>query len=230
MSEQDGNPGAPATPPVAPATPPVAPAETPPVAGSEPAQTPPEGGSQSVPYERFSEVNTKAKEAEERAAKAEQELEEMRNAAPPAPTPNADEGDDIDPDVEKMLDGFAKKRGYLTQAEVDQRDAAVQVKQDVADLTEQYKDSGIPFDDKAVREYAQKNGIVIGSKAGWKSAYLDMNHEAIIEAERNKAIDSFKNGSSSSAEKPGTPAPKAPEEPKPQGLKSRVRAARERLA
>lgn len=222
-------PGVPA-PPAEPAAP-AAPVQPAAPAGSEPVQPPSEpAAGQSVPYERFSEVNTKAKDAEERAAKAEQELEEMRNAQPPTPTPPPDDGDDIDPDVEKMLDGFAKKRGYLTQEQIDARDAQNQVKEDVAALTAQYKDTGIPFDDKAVREYAQQNGIVIGSKAGWNSAYLQMNHEAIIEAERNKAIDSFKNGGNSSAEKPGTPAPKAPEEPKPTGLKNRVRAARERLA
>lgn len=218
-------------PPAEPAAP-AAPVQPAAPAGSEPVQPPsePQAG-QSVPYERFSEVNTKAKEAEDRAAKAEQELEEMRNSAPPTPAPNADD-DDIDPEVEALVDKIAKKKGYLTQDQIDAQRAQDQVKVDVVDLREEYKSTGIPFDDKAVMQYAQQNGIIVGSKEGLRSAYLSMNHAAIVEAERNRAIDSFKNGGNSAAEKPGgTPPPKAPEAPAPaSGIKGRVAAARAKLA
>lgn len=205
-----------------------APVETqPPTNGSEPVtNSGGEGEGQAVPFDRFQEVNNKAKEAEERARIAEEraaELESQRSQ------PSGDDDIELEPDTEKLLDAYVKKRGFVSQQELADERNRLQVQTDVRDLTDQYAKTGIPFEDKKVFEYANKNGLPITSKNALEAAYRQMNWDKIVEVERQRAIDQMKSGNSSSAEKPGSSTPTAPEEPTPGDLKSRIHAARLKL-
>ena len=212
------------------ATPPVDPG-----AGDAPAPTAPNGSEpdtnagkpegQTVPLDRFQEVNGKAKAAEERAAKAEARAAELE--ATQSKAPQGDE-DDIDPDVQKLLDNYVKKNGFVTKAELDavKADAEMhtQVQNDVADLKTVYKD----YDHQKVVEFAKENEMPITSKRALEAAYTLMNKDSILENARKSAVAEFQESGKSGGEKPGPGGAKAPADPKPTSLKERIHLARQR--
>lgn len=208
-------------------TPPVEPAATAVPAPTEPTGNEPVTNTgkeeQSVPFTRFQEVNDKAKASEERAVKAEQEAEELRQSQV---SQNGD--DELDPDVLELVKKSSAKLGLVSKEELDAREAGIQVKQDINELTSQYKDSGIAFDGKKVIDYAKANGMPLGSKKSLDAVYKEMNYDAIIEAQRKAAVTSFQEGNKSGAEKSGSSGTKSPEEPKAGSLKDRIKAAREK--
>ena len=218
----DSDPGV-TTPPVEPAA--SAAAEPTLPSGSEPVINKEGEGEQTVPFTRFQEVNDKAKEAEEKAARLESELETERQAK--VQTPQKEE-DEVDPDVLELVKKSSAKLGLVSKEELDVREAKIQVQQDLNDLTSQYKDSGIPFDGKKVIDYARANGMPIGSKKSLDAVYKEMNYDSIIEAQRKAAIDAFQQGNKSGAEKPGSKGAQPPTEPKPANLKERIAQAREK--
>lgn len=196
--------------------------------GSEPVINPGNPGEQQVPFSRFQEVNDKAKANEDEANRLREENEQLRNQST---TSQGD--DDLDPDVEEMIRKGAKKLGLVSKDELDAQALQTQVRQDVAELSQNPPVPGIPFDDQAVREYANKNNLPIISKAAWVAAYREMNRDKIEEAIRNKAVDDFKNGSTG-AEKPGPTGATPPTEPEVTGnsprerIKSRIGLARQK--
>jgi len=211
---------------------------TPPVdpgAGSAPAPTAPTGSEpdtntgkpdeQTVPLNRFQEVNSKAKAAEERATKAEARAAELEAAGQKEPQGSEE---DIDPDVQKLLDSYVKKNGFVTKAELDAVQAGaemkVQVQQDVTELKSQYKD----YDHSKVLEFAKENEMPITSKRALEAAYTLMNKDAILENARKSAVAEFQESGKSGGEKPGPGGAKAPTEPKPTSLKERIHLARSR--
>lgn len=222
----DPTPAAPDVPvpsaePVVPATP-AQPTEP---SGSEPVTNTGKEGEQSVPFSRFQEVNDKAKADTERAVKAETELAALREQQ--SQTPQSSE-DEVDPDVVDLVKKSAGKLGFVTKEELDARETRIQVQQDLSDLTSQYKDSGIPFDGKAIIDYANANGMPLGSKKSLDAVYKEMNYNAIIEANRKSAVDAFQEGARSGGEKPGPQGAQPPKD-KPSGsLKERIAAAREK--
>lgn len=195
--------------------------------GSEPVTNPGTGGEQTVPFTRFQEVNDKAKTAEERATKAEEELQQFKEQQVQTPQ-NSD--DEVDPDVLDLVKKSAAKLGFVSKEDLDGREAQIQVRQDLSELTSQYKDSGIPFDGKAVIDFAKANGMPLGSKRSLDAVYKEMNYDAIIEAQRKSAVDAFQQGSKSGAEKPGSAGAKAPQEPQAGSLKDRIKSAREKVS
>lgn len=208
--------------------------------GSEPVTNPgsttPE---QQVPFSRFQSANDKAKAAEDRAAKAEQELEESRQKQTQTPPPSDDDDDDdIDPSVRNLVTKIIKKEGYVKKDEVDASVSAAseaqnrqrQYQEDTAALTTQYANSGVPFVAEEVRTYAKENGITISSKASLDATYKAMNSDKIIENARNAAVTEFQEGGALSGEKPGSNGATPPEEPQVRGLKNRIAAARQKNA
>jgi small-conductance mechanosensitive channel len=217
------DPGVTPTPPVEPAAP-AAPAPDTTPSASEGVTPPASSEEQHVPYQRFQEVNTRAKEAEDRAAALEAELEAARNSAPKVPQ-NEDE-DFLEPDVEDLIRRGAKKLGLVSREELQAQEMQRQVAQDVKTLESEYANTNVPYDHKAILDYAKENNLPITSKAALRAAYRDMNWDKIVEAERQRSIDAFKSGNSGGAERPGNSAPPADNQPQPQGIKARIRAAR----
>lgn len=176
--------------------------------------------SKTVPYDRFHEVNEAKRLAEERTKELEAELEAARAAKE---EPSNQDDVEIEEDTEKLLDAYVKKKGFVSQTDI-------QLRQDVSDLTTEYAKSGIPFNDKAIYDYAKKNDLPVPqSKAAWRALYRDLNHEAIVEAERKRAVSEYKDGNKSAAEKPGPGGAKVPAEPKLMTRKERIHAAAERI-
>lgn len=209
-------------------TPPVeAPVVTPPA--SEGVIPPVEPQEQAVPYERFQEVNNRAKKAEERAAQAEKNVSDFLQRFK---DPFEDEVE-IEDDVKQILDSYVKKNGFVTKEQMDQAQKTAelnaQVSSDVTSLTAQYKDSSVPYDNAKVLAYAKENGISITSKASLESAYLMANREAILEANAKAAVTNFQETGKSGAEKPTPGGGTSPEEPEVHGLKARIKAARAKL-
>jgi len=177
------------------------------------------GKDKTVPYDRFHEVNEAKRQAEERARELEAELE----AAKAAKEEPASDDVDIEEDTEKLLDAYAKKKGLVSQVDI-------QLKQDIQDLKTEYAKTGVPFDDKSIYDYAKKNDLPVPqSKAAWRALYRDLNHEAIVEAERKRAVVEYREGTNSSAEKPGPGGAKAPTESKLPTRKERIHAAANRI-
>lgn len=191
--------------------------------GSEPVTNSGSPSEQTVPFQRFQEVNDGKKAAEDRAAELEAELEAAR-ATPQTPTGEEDE--ELDPDVEKLFDRYRKKHGLLSQEELNNRELQAQTRIDIADLKKEYANSSVPFDDKEVYQYARANNLPITSKAAWRAAYRDMHFDKLVGDERQRGITQFKESGASGAEKPGsTGQPPVTEEPKVQGTRSRIHAA-----
>lgn len=234
----EANPGDIATPPVATPAAPAAPAEpTAPLVpsssqpnGSEP-EINPGGEPAMVPSDRLRQETEKRHEAEQRAKDAE---EALANSTPPsASTPDLDE--DVEPDVVDAVRKSAKKLGYITKEDLAAERAKDQVQRDVSDLTANPPVPGIPFDREAVTAYAEENGLPITSKNAWVAAYRSANWDKILEAERQRAIDSSR-GNGSSAEQPGPGGAVPPAEPEITGkstkerTRERIHNARQKLA
>lgn len=221
---EEATPGAASAPPAEPAAS-AASAEPTQPTGSEPVINTGKEGEQTVPFNRFQEVNDKAKAEEERATKLEEELTQLKEQQSQSPQSGEDE---LDPDVLDLVKKSSAKLGLVSKEELDAREAQIQVRQDIVDLTSQYKDSGIPFDGKAVIDYAKANGMPLGSKKSLDAVYKEMNYDAIVEAQRKAAVTSYQEGAKSGGEKPGPQGAKPPKADKPAGLKDRIRAAREK--
>lgn len=225
MAEQP-NPGENTAPPAEPAAP-VADQPTPPT-GSEPENN---TGEATVPSARLREETEKRRKAEEEREALQAELETLK--APPAPSSDELE---LEPDTEKLLDSYAKKRGLVSETELAAERQRIQVQQDVRDLENTPPNPGIPFNDKDVAEYAKANNLPITSKQAWVSAYRQLNYDKIVEAERQKAIDGYKAAGSGGAESPGSGGAIAPDEPEltskdPKSrTRERIRNARQKLS
>lgn len=233
MAEEAVVPGDNATPPVVPAAPaasaepqvPPTPPSTPP--GIEP-DTNPGGEPAMVPSDRLREETEKRRAAEDR-------VKELEAQTPSAPQLPANEDDDLDPEVEDLIRKGAKKLGLVSQEDLDARQTEAQVRQDVIALETTPPVVGIPYDHKAVLEYANTNNMPITSKAALQAAYKEMNWDKIVEAERQRAIDGYKSGDSSSAEQSGSGGPIPPAEPEltaktpKERTRERIRNARQKL-
>lgn len=226
------NPAAsPAANPPAPAGDPAANNPTP---GSEP-DTNPSGGQDpaQVPSYRLREANEAKRAAEERAETLQAELD----AAKQPQSTDDDDDDDIEPNVRNLVTKIIKKEGYVkedqVQATIKANTQALerqrQYQQDTADLTTKYANTGVPFVPNDVRDYAKEHGINITNRASLEATYNVMNSDKILENARLAAIAEYKEGGSSSGEKPGSSGAQKPEEPQVRGLKNRIAAARSKL-
>lgn len=215
-------------PPADPAAP-AAPA-TPAPTGGDAVTSPGTPGEQTVPFSRFQEVNDKAKADSERVSQLERELEEAKQ-----PTPQITDTDELDPDVEELIRKGAKKLGLVSKEDLAAEQTKNQVQQDISDLTSNPPNPGIPYDNKAVMDYAKTNNMPITSKAALRAAYRELNYDKIVETQRQSAIEGYKKAGGSGAEMPGSSGAVLPPEPELKGrnpkerAKERIRLARQKL-
>jgi ribosome-binding protein aMBF1 (putative translation factor) len=175
------------------------------------------------------------REETERRRKAEDELEAFKkqNETPPAPVVNED--DDLEPDVEELIRKGAKKLGLVSKDDLAAERSKQQVAEDVQSLTTAPPVQGIPYDHRAVMEYAQANNLPITSKSALTAAYKELNWNKIVEGERQRAIDGYKTAGNNGAETPGSQGAQPPEEPALTGKstkernRERIRNARQKL-
>ncbi len=231
---EEANPGVTAPPaePAAPVTEPAASAPPTEPTGSEPVTNPGDKTEQTVPFSRFQEVNDKAKAAEEKASQLQEQLDQSQQT--PSVTQNED--DDLDPEVQDMIRKGAKKLGLVSQEELAAERSKIQVEQDIQSLTASPPVPGIPYDNKAVMDYAKENNLPIISKNALVAAYRSLNWDKIVEVEHQRAIEGYKTAGSSGAEQPGSTGAVEPSEPELTGkstkerTRERIRNARQKLA
>lgn len=171
---------------------------------------------QNIPFSRFQEVNNKAKVEAERAAELQARLDEIEAQKPQEPEV------ELDPEVKETLDAYMKQQGYVRQEDLQAKELALQADRDMATLKTQYSD----FDKQKVLDFAKEKQISLTSKDAVEAAYLFMNKDSILEAERKSAVAAAQSAPLSVAEKPGPggatqSAPAAVEG----GLKGRIAAA-----
>lgn len=220
------NPGVPSTPPVetpaaGDAQPQAAPVEQP---VSEDVKTP-EKPAQSIPYERFQEVNNKAKQTAAELEEARQKLAELEANQPKTEEPAEPE---IDPQAKKVLDAYLRSQGFVTKEQLDAEKVRIQAETDVRELKGEFDD----FDKDKVLDFAKENGLSIHNKAGLKTAYqmwksANTDPAAQEEAIRNKILAELKESgqlTGTDAERP-TAGGSAPKPAEPRGLRGRIQAA-----
>lgn len=221
--------------PAAPTEPQTPIAQEPTPNGSEPVTNPGGTNEQTVPFDRFQEVNDKAKAAEAKAQELEEENERLRNPEPASSTNPQNNDDELDPEVEALIRKGAKKLGLVSQDDLAAARNRDQVQQDINDLTATPPVAGIPYDNKTVMDYAKANNLPVTSKNALVAAYKSANWDKILEAERQRAIDGYKTGGSSGAERPGSTGATPPVEPEITGkstkerTRERIRNARQKL-
>ena len=227
---EPSNPGetpAPPAEPAAPAAPPADPNGQPPAQPEAPG-TEPDKNPAMVPSDRL-------REETEKRRKAEEEAQTLRDELAAAQTPPPADEPEIEEDTEKLLDAYAKKRGLVSQEELAAERDKIRVQQDIHDLTANPPVSGIPYDNKAVMDYAKANNLPITSKNALIAAYRSANWDRIMEVERQKAIEGYRTAGASGAELPGSSGAIAPTEPEltaktpRERTKERIRNTRQKL-
>lgn len=178
-------------------------------------------GEQHVPYERFQEVNNKAKEREAELEQARQELAQLKSANTPV-----EQEPEIDAESQKILDAYMKKQGFVTQAQLDAEKTRLQAAADVRELQSEFSD----FDINKVSEYAKENGLDVNNKNGLKAVYQLMkgNDAGAEDAMRNKILAELKESGQlkdPGLEKPGAGGPSVTPGEKPVGTKAIIRDA-----
>ena len=130
-------------------------------------------------HPRFKDVLNEKKEAEERAAKLEEELAELKSQKVEAKYND----DDLSPEEEASLAKIQRnlaKRGFVTQGDLTvQRNADTLRK-----LDEKYDGkNGLPkFDRADIVAYSKKNGF----GDNYEAAYRDMHFDTIVEVNAKK--------------------------------------------
>lgn len=182
-------------------------------------------GEQTVPLTRFQEVNNGLKAEREARTALEERLAAIEQSTASS---NSDE-EEIDPDVQKILDAYAKKNGLVSKADLEAERSAIeartQAQQDVAELTRTLKG----YDHEKVLSYAKETGLSLNSKADLQAAFRNMNYETEIENARKAAIAEFQESGRQTGETTGSTAPRSSGTEEVQGTKSRIAAARQRL-
>lgn len=186
-------------------------AEATPAPGSEAVTNPVEEPKQTVPFERFQEVNNELKELRQKVdgiTKVEPEVTE--------------EPVQLDPEVSTMLEGWAKSQGFVRQSDIQAERAAEQAQKDLTDVKTQYKLSDTELE--AVRAEAVAAGAA--NRKGLENAYFRLNMDKIVEAKVKEALAG--GGAPAVAEKPGVgnaATPPAAEQQPGMSIKDRIRAA-----
>lgn len=129
--------------------------------------------SQSVPYERFSEINNKNKELEKQIEELRAEMLATKQPAQPEPQ--------LDPDQQRQEQEIReqlKKMGFISKDEIEQIEADRQLQNTLSNLESKYngQDGRPKFNRREVLEYASKHQI--GSVEG---AYKLMHQDALID-------------------------------------------------
>lgn len=225
-------PGVASTPPVetSPTTSPAATGDTTPPQAAPEGQPPASEGvkppeqpqEKHVPYDRFREVNDKAKQTAEELEKARQQLAELEAKT----TPPEDEAPQLDPEAQKVLDAYLKSQGFVTQEQLREKELQLQAESDIRELKSEFSD----FDKEKVLNFAQENGLLINDKNGLRSVYQMMrsNDPSAKDSLRNEIIAELKESgqlTGSLTEKPGAGGPRMTPGEQPSGLRGRLHAA-----
>lgn len=218
------------TTPAAPAAPTAAPSGDTPTPQANPAGQPPasegvntpEQQEQQVPYDRFKEVNDRAKES----AKRNEELEARLAKLEGANQPQQPDEPQLDPEAQKVLDAYMKKQGFVTQQELQAEKLRIQADNDVQELKREFQD----FDESKVLDFAKDNGLLINNKAGLKAAYnmMKSSDPAHNDEVRNQIIAELKESGQLNAqfgEKPGPGGAKLTPGEQPKGMRNILHAA-----
>lgn len=135
--------------------------------------------SETVPYERFAEVNSKSKALEEKYAKLEAELQAINSRIPqPQQTPQ----DLAQKQQEQLIREQLKSMGFADQEEVNKR--LQQIEEDrklentINQLENRYdgRDGRPKFNKREILEYARDNQI-----GSLEAAYKLKNHDALMD-------------------------------------------------
>lgn len=201
--------------PASPATPSASEGVTPPAPAED----------QHVPYDRFKEVNDRAKQSADELEKAQQRIAELEAASSPAD----DTTDQLDPDVQKVLDGYMKNKGFVTQEELAAEKTRLQAESDVRELKSEFTD----FDETKVLDFAKENGLLINDKAGLRSIYQMMKSSdpSFKEGIKNELLAELKDSGQLAGPALETPGPGGAAiggGEKPTGTRNILRAAIQR--
>jgi hypothetical protein len=175
-----------------------------------------ENDQQSVPLDRFLEVNSDLKQTKQELAAINEKLASLG-------APKVEESG-FDSDTERQLQSWAKSQGFVSQRELEAERASIQTQSDLKDLKGKYSLSDTDL--SRVREEAAKMGV--GDARGLEATYAFLFQDKIIEEKVKQAMA----GNTATAEKPGGTA--SPELPDTQTQKAgmtvqeRVRAAMNR--
>lgn len=160
---------------------------------------PVEDKAQTVPYERFREVNEQAKRAQE----LEKRLADLEARQQPQPEVNSEE---------EAVKEYVKSLGFVSaeeaeakfQATLREREAETQLRQEVTDLSRRYDGkNGLPkFDKDAVLDYAKQNNMFGPLEQTYKvmheKAWIDWNVQQAIQ--KSKGVQSEGSDGSGSAQ------------------------------
>lgn len=132
-----------------------------------------------VPYDRFREVIESRKELENKIAELESKVSSFKPSTPSTP-PNPQE--EV---VKQQLDKYLKELGYVSKAELEQKEADKQLSDTISTLESKYDGkNGLPkFERSKILRYAQDN--LIGNL---EIAYKQMNEAAIMDARIKEAL------------------------------------------
>lgn len=161
-------------------------------------ETAPKEESKYVPYDRFNEVNTGYKQAQETVAKLQAEVEAIKSQFAPKPTEPDPQQKIIREQLEAM--GFITKEQQAAEIKRQREDAAVQA--ELTQLESKYsgQDGRPKFDRKEIITYAIENQL-----GNLETAYKQKHEQELIDWHVQQAIAKTKgvkseasNGSGSS--------------------------------
>lgn len=227
----EGTEGVTSTPPVEPTTttPPAAPGDTQPQAdpegqptASEGVKTPEQPEEKHVPYDRFKEVNDKAKEEAKKREELEAKLAELQSNSPEP----EEEVPQLDPEAQKVLDAYLRSQGFVTQEQLREKELQLQAESDVRELKSEFSD----FDKNKVLDFAKENGLFINDKNGLRSVYqlMKSSDPSYKDTIRNEIIAELKESGQLAgpyAEKPGPGGARITPGEKSAGARGILRAA-----
>lgn len=119
--------------------------------------------SKTVPYERFAEVNETAKQTKAEIEALKAEIAQMRTGTSQE-APKSDESPEVreaKKQLESLFEQFAKERGFVSQAELRQKEQDQQLKSELKSLEDRYngKDGRPAFKQKDIIKFAYEKGI-----------------------------------------------------------------------
>jgi hypothetical protein len=153
-------------------------------------------GTKAVPYDRFKEVNDRARQYEEELQHYKNQLEELKTKNQEPPTPPNPQEELIKQQFKKVADEL----GYVSRQELQRQKEDEQVRSELQTLEKKYSgEDGRPkFDRQKVVNYAIQKGLT----GDLEAAYKVMNEEALVNwhiqraAQKSKGIATEKSDGS----------------------------------
>lgn len=155
-----------------------------------------EATSKSVPYERFQEVNNIKNELKSEIDKLKAQVAQFPKAETPTAQPNPQEEQ-----VKAQLDKYLKEMGYVSKAELEQKEADQKLVQTIDKLADKYngQDGRPKFVKGKVLEFAQEH--LIGDL---ETAYKAMHEAELLSHAVSVALGKTKGVKSESSDGSGS--------------------------